>query len=693
MENACQPTKNSPSLPAKAEIQDVVYRTIQSGLPQSLAPACRSIARHIRDVHNSSLWLAKTALNCFEKDRQMKVWKLLDELDRPEHWAEALKAFDDAIESANALRAGKGSKLFTKLSSGLNPSPVSTILDLTIFHAATRERIDGLDPLKRSASKRIPANIAKAAREHVRESLSTWLKALKAWRKAPGEAGMPRMPGYQKKGALPAFMFPLDDSTRGFPNLGKFDLSVGEDKAGVLGNEDKEAWAAFKLRAHAEACVAAWAKSDPNRQEAQIKSVRIHAQSKRPKMEIVVAVARIHPAGSFLAELKARHPEDWAKRASDPAALEDWTKELVAGLSWSDVPAHPNAWISENFSAVGADPGQNNLLSLGFSGGATMKIFSGKAFERKMASFDQRIDRLAAGLTTPELRTLAASIQATLNAGGKTALADIRRRQELSQAIHQDGRMLALRRQKQAYSKDQAHRLARAVANAAADAKAAVVVLSRNKGWKQAAGLNAKAERRSHNIPHATLGKLLREKLDALGIVLIETEESYTSQASFVDHDPMPVHAKGAKQEAARARKLQDKLTTSQGQMQPWGQAEKAVLPTEAPASFQRPAQGSAKKTVTPAPACVPKPPPFSGTRDASDRNFYVRQGPLDARGSPRINPHRRGRVPADGQAALNAIRKICPKFACSSKVSLAFDVMRLSFGCWRKFESAQAKP
>jgi IS605 OrfB family transposase len=636
-------------------------------LPEALAPACRSISRHVRDVHNASLWLARTALGCFEKDRQSKVWKPLDESDRPEHWAEALKAFDGAIESANALRAGKGSKLFAKLSDGLNPSPVSTILDLTIFHAVTRERIDALDPEKRSASKRIPANIAKAAREHVRESLSTWLKALKAWKKAPDEAGMLRMPGYQKKGTLPAFMFPLEDSTRGFPNLGKFDLSMGEDKAGVLGGEDKEAWSVFKLRAHAEACVAACAKTDPNRQEAKIKSVRIHAQGQRPKMEIVVAVPRIHPAGSFLAELKARHPEDWAQRSSDPADLEGWTRELVAGLSWNDDPnlseglSHPHAWISENFSAVGADPGQNNLLSLGFSVGAKMKIFSGGAFERKMASFDRRLDRLASKLTTTELRTLAASIQATLDAGEKPALADVLKRRELSQAIHQDGRMLSLRRQKQAYSKDQAHRLARAVANAAANANAAVVVLSRNKGWKEAAGLNSKAERRSHNIPHATLAKMLREKLDALGIVLIEMEESYTSQASFVDGDPMPVHAKGAKQEAARARKLRGKLTASQGQPEPCGAAEKPVLAAEAPASFKRPAKGSAKKTETPAPACVPKPPPFSGTRDASDRNFYVRQGPLDARGSPRINRHRRGRVHADGQAALNAIERSAP--------------------------------
>ena len=44
------------------------------------------------------------------------------------------------------------------------------------------------------------------------------------------------------------------------------------------------------------------------------------------------------------------------------------------------------------------------------------------------------------------------------------------------------------------------------------------------------------------NVPHARFIKVLTDKAQVLGIQVIVTEESYTSKASFLDADPLPVY-------------------------------------------------------------------------------------------------------------------------------------------------------
>ncbi len=43
-------------------------------------------------------------------------------------------------------------------------------------------------------------------------------------------------------------------------------------------------------------------------------------------------------------------------------------------------------------------------------------------------------------------------------------------------------------------------------------------------------------------IPHARFIQMLAYKAELVGILVEITEESYTSQASFLDNDPLPVY-------------------------------------------------------------------------------------------------------------------------------------------------------
>ncbi|GCE12178.1 RNA-guided endonuclease InsQ/TnpB family protein [Tengunoibacter tsumagoiensis] len=71
------------------------------------------------------------------------------------------------------------------------------------------------------------------------------------------------------------------------------------------------------------------------------------------------------------------------------------------------------------------------------------------------------------------------------------------------------------------------------------------LVIGKNEGWKQNSHLGTRTNQQFVQIPHARFIEMLTYKAQRVGITVILTEESYTSQASFVDRDPLPPYQKG----------------------------------------------------------------------------------------------------------------------------------------------------
>ena len=67
------------------------------------------------------------------------------------------------------------------------------------------------------------------------------------------------------------------------------------------------------------------------------------------------------------------------------------------------------------------------------------------------------------------------------------------------------------------------------------------VFISKNNGWKTGISLSKKVNQRFAQIPYNKFISQLKYKCALRGIEVIEQEESYTSKASFVDHDDIPV--------------------------------------------------------------------------------------------------------------------------------------------------------
>ena len=70
------------------------------------------------------------------------------------------------------------------------------------------------------------------------------------------------------------------------------------------------------------------------------------------------------------------------------------------------------------------------------------------------------------------------------------------------------------------------------------------LVIGKNDGWKQGVNLGKQNNQNFCFIPHARLIAMLKYKAELVGIKVVLTEESYTSVASFLDRDPLPVWKK-----------------------------------------------------------------------------------------------------------------------------------------------------
>nr|WP_236031762.1 IS200/IS605 family accessory protein TnpB-related protein [Ktedonospora formicarum] len=68
------------------------------------------------------------------------------------------------------------------------------------------------------------------------------------------------------------------------------------------------------------------------------------------------------------------------------------------------------------------------------------------------------------------------------------------------------------------------------------------LVIGRNVGWKQEINLGKRTNQNFVQVPHARFIEMLTYKAEQKGIRVILTEESYTSQASFLDRDPLPTY-------------------------------------------------------------------------------------------------------------------------------------------------------
>ena len=93
--------------------------------------------------------------------------------------------------------------------------------------------------------------------------------------------------------------------------------------------------------------------------------------------------------------------------------------------------------------------------------------------------------------------------------------------------------------------KDFFHKVSFNIVKIAVERNIDAIVIGKNVGWKQKIELGKRNNQNFVQVPHSLLIELIIYKANAEGISVIVTEESYTSQASFVDEDIIPTYKSG----------------------------------------------------------------------------------------------------------------------------------------------------
>ena len=86
------------------------------------------------------------------------------------------------------------------------------------------------------------------------------------------------------------------------------------------------------------------------------------------------------------------------------------------------------------------------------------------------------------------------------------------------------------------------HRASRYLVNLLVEQKITTLVIGKNPGWKQKVNLGKVNNNSFVAIPHSRLIEMITYKCQLVGIKVIIQEESYTSAASFLNNDPIPVY-------------------------------------------------------------------------------------------------------------------------------------------------------
>ena len=160
-----------------------------------------------------------------------------------------------------------------------------------------------------------------------------------------------------------------------------------------------------------------------------------------------------------------------------------------------------------NYAAI--DLGVDNLASVTFSNGVNSLLVKGS----KIKSINQGYNRLIA-----------------------KAQSKLPTNQRTSKHIHR------LWRNREMKLQSELHKITSFLSLYFDEMSVEKVFVGKNIGWKQEVALGKKTNQTFVNIPYNTFISQLTYKCKLRGIEVIEQEESYTSKASFVDQDEIPVY-------------------------------------------------------------------------------------------------------------------------------------------------------
>ena len=112
------------------------------------------------------------------------------------------------------------------------------------------------------------------------------------------------------------------------------------------------------------------------------------------------------------------------------------------------------------------------------------------------------------------------------------------------QGIKDGNRLRKLKTKRDKKTNDWVHKLTRWIVDWCVKRNVGIIVVGHNDNWKQKIKLGRRNNQNFVLIPFDTIMQKLFYKVEEVGIILKEQEESHTSKCSFLDNEPIKHHTK-----------------------------------------------------------------------------------------------------------------------------------------------------
>ena len=112
-------------------------------------------------------------------------------------------------------------------------------------------------------------------------------------------------------------------------------------------------------------------------------------------------------------------------------------------------------------------------------------------------------------------------------------------------------KMQSLSRRRNQFFHDTMHKIASDIVHFCFFSCITTIMIGKNKNWKQKSNIGHVNKQNFVQIPLETLRWMITYKAESAGLIVVEQEESYTSKASLVDGDEIPVYGKETKNRVA----------------------------------------------------------------------------------------------------------------------------------------------
>src|SRR5699024_5141574 len=206
---------------------------------------------------------------------------------------------------------------------------------------------------------------------------------------------------------------------------------------------------------------------------------------------------------------------------------------------------------------AGIDLGVSNLMTIAFSDGREGIIVDGEPLKQINSSYNYAIASLTSKLDS-ERRDISNKVNKGLT----------QKDPNYTKVYRKDSKRLArLWDKRERHIKHYYTSATNAIVKQLCSAGVETVYIGWSEGFKQKLNLGKRNNRKFVSIPMRKIVDDLTAKLAKAGISVIETEESYTSKASFIDNDYLPVYDKNkpAKYSFSGVRKTRGEYVSKEG--------------------------------------------------------------------------------------------------------------------------------